>query len=106
MKKKVKKTNRKAKAEKIGHSEFLKTYIPGFDSLLGDGIPFGSTVLVEGGPGSGKTIFGLTVAKNMCSRGKKVLFMSFEEPEYRLRIHLKNFGAKAEEYEAKKLLYR
>lgn len=101
MKKKVK------RVEKISDDKdnYLKTYIPGVDSLLGEGILHGSSVLVEGGPGSGKTIFCLTLVKNMCERGKKVLYMSFEEPEERLRLHLKNFGAKTEEYEKKKVLF-
>jgi KaiC/GvpD/RAD55 family RecA-like ATPase len=43
--------------EKEIKQEFLKTYVPGFDALIGEGIPAGSAVLVEGGPGSGKTIF-------------------------------------------------
>ena len=86
-------------------SGFVKTFIPGFDELLGDGIPVGSSILVEGGPGNGKTIFCLNLVKTMCERGKKVLYMSFEEPEERLRNHLNIFGAKTEEYEKKKLLY-
>lgn len=85
--------------------EYVKTYIPGFDELLGEGIPFGSSVLVEGGPGNGKTIFCLNLVKTMCERGKKVLYMSFEEPEERLRKHLEIFGARPDEYEKKKLLY-
>ncbi len=84
---------------------YLRTYIPGVDELLGLGIPQGSSVLVEGGPGSGKTIFCLSLAKNMCEKGKKVLYMSFEEPEYRLKNHLTSFGANTDEYIKKKLLY-
>jgi len=85
--------------------EFLKTYVPGFDVLIGDGIPQGSAILVEGGPGSGKTLFCLEMAKQMCMRGKKVLYMSFEEPEYRLKYHMKSFGADVDLFEKKKLLY-
>jgi circadian clock protein KaiC len=85
--------------------EYIKTYVPGFDQMIGAGIPKGSAILVEGGPGSGKTIFCLEVAKQMCERGKKVLYMSFEEPEYRLKYHMKSFGANVDEYEKKKLLY-
>ena len=70
----------------------LKTGVPGFDKLLTKGIPTGSSVLIEGGPGSGKTIFCLQVAYNACKNGKKVLYMSFEEPVRRLTIHMKNFG--------------
>ena len=83
----------------------LKTFIPGFDALIGLGIPSGNSVLVEGGPGSGKTIFCLNIAKNMCEKGKKVLYMSFEETPERLKSHMKNFGADFESYEKKKLLY-
>ena len=33
----------------------VKTYFPGFDELFNEGIPESSSVLVEGGPGSGRT---------------------------------------------------
>src|SRR3989344_2644391 len=84
---------------------FVKTDVPGFDELFTDGIPRGSSVLVEGGPGSGKTVFCLQLAKNFCKQGKKVLYMSFEEPEARLKVHMHSFGADPEEYEKKHLLY-
>ena len=70
----------------------IKTGIPGFDSLMKTGIPIGSATLIEGGPGSGKTIFCLQTAYNACKRGQKVLYMSFEEPERRLISHMINFG--------------
>src|SRR3989338_5313973 len=90
------------KEEKL---DFIKTYIPGFDDLVHEGIPRGSSILVEGGPGSGKTLFCLNLAKNMCEMGKKVLYMSFEEPEERLMVHMKNFGADSITYKKKGLLY-
>jgi len=40
----------------------------------------------------------------MCEKGKKVLYMSFEEPEERLKRHMKSFGANVEDYEKKGLL--
>lgn len=104
-KSKFSKDKKKVFDKKIPEMNFLKTYIEGFDDLMKQGIPSGSSVLVEGGPGSGKTVFCLTLLKNLCERGKKVLYMSFEEPEERLKIHLKNFGADFESYEKKKLLY-
>jgi len=96
-----KKRNDKKQAEE----HYLKTYIPGFDDLTVQGVPTGSATLIEGGPGSGKTIFMLSLAKTMCERGKKVLYMSFEEPEYRLKTHMEAFGANVAEYEKKGLLY-
>jgi KaiC/GvpD/RAD55 family RecA-like ATPase len=79
--------------------EAYKTGIVGFDALLkGRGIPGSSSVLVEGGPGSGKTIFCLHVAKSFCEQGKKVLYMSFEEPEDRLKNHMEAFGMDVKKY--------
>lgn len=85
--------------------EFLKTNVPGFDELIKDGIPVGSSILVEGGPGNGKTIMCLSLVKTMCEMGKKVLFMSFEEPEERLKIHLNSFGVDYYKYKEAGLLY-
>jgi circadian clock protein KaiC len=84
--------------------KFFKTGIEGFDELLGDGIPIGSNVLVEGGPGSGKTIFCLQVINNSCARGEKSLYMSFEEPEERLKDHMLSFGWDPDKFEKKGLL--
>jgi circadian clock protein KaiC len=92
------KKKKETKFEKDYKQEFIKTYVKSFDALIGEGIPKGSAILVEGGPGSGKTIFCLEVLKNACERGKRVLYMSFEEPEQRLIGHLRSFGAKPDEY--------
>jgi KaiC/GvpD/RAD55 family RecA-like ATPase len=82
----------------------IKTYIPGLDILFKQGIPQGSSVLVEGGPGSGKTVFCLHLAHNICEKGLKTLYMSFEEPEKRLKSHMRNFGWDPDKYEKKGLL--
>ncbi|MCD4760184.1 hypothetical protein K8R33_04840 [archaeon] len=91
--------------EKIGdkrissNQNVYRTGIAGFDTLLGDGgIPLSTSVLVEGGPGSGKTIFCLHVAMDFCRKGKKVLYMSFEEPEERLIEHMMSFDFDARKY--------
>ncbi len=76
----------------------LHTGIAGFDKLIGQGIPVGSSVLVEGGPGSGKTLFCLSAANNFCKQGKRVLYMSFEEPEERLFHHMAAFDFDVKKY--------
>jgi len=91
--------------EKKIKGEFFNLGIPGFSNLVGKGIPLGTSNLIEGGPGSGKTIFCLGVAADACKQGKKVLYMSFEEQEERLKKHMKSFGWDADEFEKKKLLY-
>ncbi len=40
--------------------ERVKSGIKGLDELIGNGFPLGSTILLGGGAGTGKTIFGLT----------------------------------------------
>jgi len=90
----VKKSSHK-KSEEIKH---FRTGIKGFDVLLDKGIPTGTAVLVEGGPGSGKTLFCLQTGYNACKAGKKVLYMTFEEPPRRLMGHMKNFGWNPEKY--------
>ena len=90
-----------------GADKFILTGIPGFDDLFnnpGEGIPSGASVLVEGGPGSGKTLFCLTTLANICKRGKKALYMSFEESEESLISHMDGFGWPASEWVKKGLL--
>ncbi|MFA5103313.1 MAG: ATPase domain-containing protein [Candidatus Thermoplasmatota archaeon] len=73
-------------------SKFVKTGIPGFDDLFEQGIPKGSTVLIAGGTGSGKTNLCLQLLAHHASQGKKCYFMGFEESENRLIEHMKDFG--------------
>ncbi len=94
------------KQQDDGKRENVFTGIKGFDSLFNDGygIPEGASVLIEGGPGSGKTIFCLNTVANLCKKGKKCLYMSFEEPEDRLLSHMESFGWPSREYAKKGLL--
>jgi circadian clock protein KaiC len=84
--------------------KYFKTGVDGLDAMMTRGVPAGSAVLIEGGPGCGKTIMALQACVSACKRGTKTLFMSFEEPEYRLREHLREFSFSPEEYERKGIL--
>ncbi len=72
--------------------KYVLTGVPGFDELFENGIPHGSSVLVAGGAGSGKTIFCLQTLEYHASRGEKCFYMSFEESEKRLMEHMEDFG--------------
>jgi KaiC/GvpD/RAD55 family RecA-like ATPase len=77
--------------------EYVNTGIPGFDKLFTNGIPKGSTVLIAGGTGSGKTNFCLQLLAYHAKQGKKCYFMGFEESEERLSEHMQDFGWNPEE---------
>ena len=79
--------------------EYIHTGIKGFDRLITKGIPKGSSVLVSGGAGSGKTIFCLQTIFNHVKEGKKCIYMSFEESADRLREHMQDFGWDPTPYE-------
>jgi circadian clock protein KaiC len=86
--------------------KFIKTGIKGFDALFEKdmGIPNGAAVLVEGGPGSGKTLFCLATLNELCKQGKKGLYMSFEESEEQLLDHMGEFNWNARDFVKKGLL--
>lgn len=60
----------------------VKTDIEGFDALLGGGIPNGSTMLISGPAGSGKTVMALQYTFNQARKGGRVLFVSTHELLY------------------------
>jgi KaiC/GvpD/RAD55 family RecA-like ATPase len=78
---------------------FVKTGVSGFDDLMEKGMPKGSSILVCGGPGSGKTTFCLNTICHAAAKGEKCLYLSFEESKERLFSHMKNYGFAPEELE-------
>ncbi len=61
------------------------TGIRGFDEITGGGLPRGRSTLVTGGPGCGKTLFGLEfLVRGAMEFAEPGLFMSFEETEQEL----------------------
>ncbi|MBI4439844.1 AAA family ATPase [Candidatus Woesearchaeota archaeon] len=80
------------KDKKHTDRKYVLTGVPGFDELLGKGIPKGESVLVAGGAGSGKTVFCLQSMIDAARKGEKCLYLSFEESEERLKEHMEDFG--------------
>jgi KaiC/GvpD/RAD55 family RecA-like ATPase len=81
----------------VKEKEYIQTGIPGLDKLFTHGIPKGSTVIIAGGTGSGKTNFCLQMLAHHAAEGKKCYFMGFEESEERLIEHMDDFGWNPEE---------
>lgn len=73
--------------------DVLKTRISGFDALFaGNGVPKGNSVLIAGGTGTGKSTFCRQICFNLVSRGKKCMYVSFEESKERIKKSMGNFG--------------
>ena len=60
-------------------SERLSTGVPRLDRMLSGGPYRGSTVLVSGAPGTGKTTLGAHLIDAACARGERALLVLFEE---------------------------
>lgn len=100
----IEEKTKRIKKKIVKKQEYIKTGIPGMDSLMGKGIPQGTSVLVAGGAGSGKTVMCLQILYNAAKRGEKGLYISLEETEFRLKEHMRNFGWNPEELEKKGLI--
>jgi KaiC/GvpD/RAD55 family RecA-like ATPase len=70
-----------------------KTGIKGFDDLVCGGLVPGSTILVSGGAGSGKTVFGLQFLYNGASRfDEPGVYVTTETRPGNLRLEALQFG--------------
>ena len=70
----------------------LKTGIAKLDELLGEGIPRGSSLLVAGAAGTGKTVMLLEFLYRGALAGERGILFSFEETEERLRASARGLG--------------
>jgi circadian clock protein KaiC len=75
-----------------GKEPRLRTGISRLDELLGDGIPRGSSLLIAGVAGTGKTVLSLEFIYRGAKAGEKGIFFSFEESEARLRATARGLG--------------
>jgi circadian clock protein KaiC len=83
-----------------------RTGIEGFDEITNGGLPRGRTTLLEGGPGSGKTIFALQFLMHGARHCRESgIFVAFEETSKRIMSNAEGFGWKLEELRPKKLFF-
>ncbi|MFP4317227.1 MAG: circadian clock protein KaiC [Desulfovibrionales bacterium] len=78
-------------------SEFVTTGIPQLDTLLdGKGFFKGSSVLLTGTAGSGKSSFAAHFANATCQQGKKCLYFAFEESTAQITRNMRSIGVDLE----------
>jgi len=71
----------------------VPTGIPGLDNLIQGGFPSGSTILLSGGAGTGKTIFALQyIYSGAALYNEPGVFITFEESPRNILWNLQNFG--------------
>ena len=91
--------NHKVSAERIA------TGIPRLDAMLGGkGFFRGSSILLTGTPGTGKTIISANFAQAAARRGERVLFFSFEESPDQITRNMHSIGLRIEPLVKKGLL--
>ncbi len=66
--------------------------LPALDDMLHGGLPLGSSTLVAGGPGSGKTVLGLHFAAAGAAAGQATVFVSLREPPEHLLAKADGLG--------------
>ena len=86
-------------------NERISTGIPRLDTMLsGKGVYRGSTILVSGTAGTGKTSVAGHFANAACQRGERCLYFSFEESQDQLLRNFLSIGLDLKQWVAKKLL--
>lgn len=73
--------------------ERVSTGVPGLDQMLGgEGIYRGSSVLISGTSGTGKTSLGAHFAYETCRRGEKCIYFAFEESASQIIRNMQTIG--------------
>jgi len=81
--------------------ERVITGIPGLDDILHGGIPKRNVVLLSGGPGTGKSIFGQQYLYNGLRLGEPGVLVVLEEHPVQVRVSMSQFGWNVRPYEEK-----
>jgi len=86
--------------------ERISTGIPRLDTMLsGKGYFRGSTVLVSGTAGTGKTSLAAQFVEAACKRGERVLYFAFEESPSQFMRNMSSIGIRLEPWVKKGMLH-
>jgi circadian clock protein KaiC len=87
-------------------SERISSGVPDIDGMLGaKGFFRGSSILVSGTPGTGKSSVAMTFLKAACDRGEKALYFGFEESRDQVLRNMKSIGLDLQPYIDRSLLH-
>ena len=81
------------------HEERISTGIPDLDAMLsGGGFHRGSSILLSGVAGSGKSSIAAAFCAESCTRGERALYFSFEESEQQTVRNMRSLGMDLQPY--------
>ncbi|MEM2213923.1 MAG: KaiC domain-containing protein [Candidatus Nezhaarchaeales archaeon] len=83
--------------------ERVESGIPGLDELLRGGVPKRNVVLLSGGPGTGKSIFGQQFLYHGLLKKQSGILVALEEHPVQIRINMAQFGWDVKKYESEGL---
>ena len=82
--------------------ERISSGIPPLDAMLGGkGFYRGSSILVSGTAGTGKTSMAAHFADSVCRRGERCLYLAFEESENQIIRNMRSIGIDIEQWTRK-----
>jgi len=86
--------------------ERISSGIPGLDAMLGKkGFFRGSSVLITGTAGTGKSIFAAKFANASCARGERALYFAYEESPSQILRNMNSVGLHLEKWIDRGLLH-
>ncbi|HEV7488405.1 MAG TPA: circadian clock protein KaiC [Thermoanaerobaculia bacterium] len=86
-------------------TERISTGIADLDVMLAGGVYRGSTILVSGTAGAGKSSIAAHVAKAACERGERCLLFAYEESPQQIMRNMRTIGIDLAPYVRKGLLH-
>ena len=84
--------------------ERVSSGVPRLDAMLDGGYYRGSSILVSGTAGTGKTTLAASFAHETAKRGERVLYLAFEESPHQLARNMRSIGLDLDRYIAKGVL--
>lgn len=86
-------------------TELVSSGVPRLDTMLnGKGFYRGSSILVSGTAGTGKSTIGAHFIESACRRGERALFFAFEESQDQIIRNMRSIGIDLERFVKKDLL--
>ncbi len=90
----------------VASRERVPTGIDGLDDMLGGaGLFRGSSTLVSGAPGTGKSSIGASFADAACRRGERALLFAYEESSSQVLRNMSSIGVDLGQWERQGLLH-